>query len=114
MLDDVVQRLGENDLDRAHFLGAEVQGLQRVHALADADEPGLRTYTLAYPDLGRTLAITFSADFPHTVERWTETRGSGSDALTTTATRRDREMMAYWGLNSRTDVERRAALGLDS
>jgi hypothetical protein len=42
--------------------------------------------------------------------------GCGSDAitLTTTATRRGREMMAYWSLNSRADVPRRQALGLDS
>jgi hypothetical protein len=85
---------------------------QATATLSDADA-GLRTYTLAYPDLDRTLAITFSADFPHTVERWTETRGAGAEALSTTATRRDREMMAYWGLNGRADVERRAALGLD-
>ena len=85
---------------------------QATASLSNAGD-GLRTYTLTYPDLDRTLAITFSADFPHTVERWTETRGSGPEALTTTATRREREMMAYWGLNSRADVERRAALGLD-
>ena len=98
----IYQRLSHRDL-----------APERATATLEADESGLRTYTLTYPDLDRTLAITFSADFPHTVERWTETRGSGPEALTTTATRREREMMAYWGLNSRADVERRAALGLD-
>jgi hypothetical protein len=77
---------------------------------------GLRTYTLTYPDLDRTLAITFTAAFPHTIEGWTETARSGFGAnartLTTTATRRGREMMAYWSLNGRADVPRREALGL--
>lgn len=86
--------------------------------LAEADTSGLRTYTLTYPDLDRTLAITFSADFPHTVEGWTETRRSGFGAnaqvLTTTATRREREMLAYWSRNKRADAPLRKALGLDS
>ena len=85
--------------------------------LAPGDAPGLRTYTLTYPDLDRTLAITFTAAFPHTVEGWTETYRSGfgpnARTLTTTATRRGREMLAYWSLNGRADVPRREALGLD-
>lgn len=83
--------------------------------LTDADS-GLKTYTLTYPDLDRTLVITFSADFPHTVEGWTETRrsgfGAGAKTLTTTATRRAQEMLPYWSLNSRADASRRESLGL--
>src|SRR5690606_15855507 len=82
----------------------------------DPDTPGLRRYTLTYPDLDRTLTIQFAADFPHTVEGWTETRrsGFGEDArtLTTTATKREREMLAYWSHNRPADRPLRGALGL--
>ncbi|MEM1042073.1 MAG: septum formation inhibitor Maf [Bacteroidota bacterium] len=80
--------------------------------LADGDG-GTRTYILTYPDLGRTLAITFSAAFPHTVETWTETDRAGSQTLTTTATRKAREMLPYWSMNSRADAPRREALRLN-
>ena len=87
-------------------------------SLSAADDAGLRTYTLAYPDLGRTLAITFSEAFPFTVERWTETGrsgfGAGAQTLTTTATLQAREMLPYWSLNRRADTPVRASLGLDS
>jgi hypothetical protein len=83
----------------------------------DPEAPGLQLYTLTYPDLDRTLTIRFTADFPHTIEGWTETRRSGfgpdAQVLTTTATRRARDLMAYWSLNSRADVPLREALGLD-
>ncbi len=79
--------------------------------------PGLRTYTLTYPDLDRTLAITFTAAFPHTVEGWTETRRSGfGDAartLTTTARKKERDLLAYWERNKRADAPLREVFGLD-
>lgn len=82
------------------------------------DSSGLRTYTLTYPDLGRTLAVTFTAAFPHTVEGWTETRRSGfgeaAQTLTTRATRKGRERLAYWTLNARADTPYRDSLGLES
>jgi hypothetical protein len=84
----------------------------------DPEDPGLRLYTLVYPDLDRTLTIRFTADFPHTVEGWTEVRRSGfgpdAETLTTTATRRERDMLAYWSRNKRADVPLREALGLDN
>ena len=76
------------------------------------DSADVRTYTLTYPDLDRTLAITFSADFPHTVERWSETRRSRGEELTTAATRRARRTLPYWQLNSREDAVYRDSLGL--
>ncbi len=89
---------------------------QATATLTDGDD-GTRTYTLTYPDLDRTLAITFAADFPHTVEGWTEARRSGfganSQTLTTTATRKAREMMPYWSLNRRADTPLRESLRLD-
>ncbi len=104
----IYQRLSHLDLEPK----------QATATLTDAAAPGLRTYTLTYPDLDRTLTITFTADFPHTVEGWTETYRSGfGDAartLTTTATRKKCEMLAYWSRNKRADTPLRETLGLDS
>jgi hypothetical protein len=102
----VYQRLSHLDLE-PHAATATLA--------ADPETPGLGRYTLTYPDLDRTLTIRFSADFPHTIEGWTETRrsGPGAEILTTTATRRARDLMAYWSLNGRADVGLREALGLD-
>ncbi len=85
---------------------------QATATLTDGGD-GTRTYALTYPELDRTLAITFAAAFPHTVERWTETQGSEAQTLTTTATRKGREMLPYWSLNSRADTPRREALRLN-
>lgn len=78
----------------------------------------LRTYTLHYPALDRTLSIRFRAAFPHEVEGWEETYpdGFGADAprLTTRATRREREMLAYWQLNGPDDTSYREVLGLST
>ena len=76
------------------------------------DSADVRTYTLTYPDLDRTLAITFAAAFPHPVERWAETRRSRGEELTTVATRRARRMLPYWQLNGREHAAYRDSLGL--
>lgn len=76
------------------------------------DSAAVRTYTLTYPDLGRTLAVTFTASFPHPVERWAETRRSRGEELTTVATRRARRMLPYWQLNGREHATYRDSLGL--
>ena len=76
------------------------------------DSADVRTYTLTYPDLGRTLAVTFAAAFPHAVEGWAETRRSRGEELTTTATRKARERLAYWTLNRREHAAYRDSLRL--
>ncbi len=79
----------------------------------DTADDALRVYTIAYPALRRTLAITFRAAFPHEVERWTETYPDAGREATTTATPRARRMLAYWTLNSPTDNVWRDSLGLN-
>ncbi|MEL6769563.1 MAG: hypothetical protein AAFP18_00685 [Bacteroidota bacterium] len=81
-------------------------------SLSAPDADGMRTYTLTYPSLGRTLAIRFQAAFPHVIEGWTETRRARGQAVTTTATRRAQLMTAYWGQNSPEDEALREQLGL--
>lgn len=85
-------------------------------ALSAANADSLRTYTLTYPTLGRTLAIEFAADFPHEIAGWTETqagqRGQGGEEVTT-ATLRERTRLAYWQHNAAEDEAMRASeLGL--
>ena len=79
-------------------------------------EGNLSTYTLAYPELSRTLSITFNTSFPHEIETWTETFksgfGAGAKELTTKATKLKRIKSAYWGKNSNKDEVLREELGL--
>lgn len=76
----------------------------------------LSIYTLTYPDLERSLAITFTSKFPHTIEGWTETFKSGYGAnakqMTTKATKLKSINTAYWGQNSNSDLVLRDSLGL--
>ncbi|WP_431123829.1 septum formation inhibitor Maf [Flagellimonas flava] len=77
---------------------------------------GLSTYTINYPELERSLAITFTTDFPYSVESWTETFKSGfgpkAKQMTTKATKLKSIKTAYWGQNSNDDMVLRDSLGL--
>ncbi|PXX25634.1 septum formation inhibitor Maf [Arenibacter sp. ARW7G5Y1] len=79
----------------------------------DADP---NTYKITYPELDRTLAISFSKSFPYTIEYWSEsyTSGFGSKAkiLTTKATKIKTLKRAYWQENKNSDVFLRDSLGL--
>ncbi|MEW7291701.1 septum formation inhibitor Maf [Aquimarina sp. 2304DJ70-9] len=73
-------------------------------------------FTLQYPELKRTVSITFNSKFPHEIESWTETfiSGFGSNAkeLTTKATKIKQIKSAYWGKNNNKDEVLREELGL--
>ena len=75
-----------------------------------------KVYTLEYPELKRTLRITFEADFPHRIEGWEETAesGWGEDAkmLTTKATLKKRLLTDYWNHHDNVDRPMRLELGL--
>ncbi len=80
------------------------------------EKDGIKTYTITYPELDRTLAINFTTAFPYTVEGWTESFKSGFGAnaktLTSTATKIASIKSAYWGKNSNKDLALRKELGL--
>lgn len=86
-------------------------------AIADHAEPALSTCTISYPDLDRTLEITFRKAFPHEIESWTDTYASGfgpnAKKLTTTAVAKKRIMSDYWRRNDLDDASLRTELGLD-
>ncbi|MBT8255901.1 MAG: septum formation inhibitor Maf [Bacteroidia bacterium] len=73
-------------------------------------------YTLEFPELKRTLKITFASQFPHTIESWTETTpagfGGGEKMITTTATLNKRIQAPYWGQHDPKDIVLREKLGL--
>ncbi|MEM9362619.1 MAG: septum formation inhibitor Maf [Bacteroidota bacterium] len=73
-------------------------------------------YTISYPELERTLSITFSSAFPYTVESWSEEFKSGfgpnAKTLQTKATRLKSLKTPYWGQNGNDDLILRDSLGL--
>jgi len=74
------------------------------------------TYRIDYPELSRSISITFNNSFPYEIESWMETfkSGFGSNAkeLTTKATKLKSIKSAYWGKNSNKDEVLRQELGL--
>ncbi len=76
----------------------------------------MNTYTLEYPELDRSISITFNASFPYEIEHWTETYKSGfgpnAKKLTTKATKIKSIKSAYWSKNSNKDEVIREELGL--
>ncbi|WP_298761682.1 septum formation inhibitor Maf [uncultured Psychroserpens sp.] len=74
-------------------------------------------YSISYPELNRTLAINFNAQFPYDVLGWEETYKDGyginAKTLTTTATKLKTIKSPYWSKNSNTDSDLRKDLSLE-
>lgn len=74
------------------------------------------SYSINYPELERTLTISFNPNFPHDILGWEETfkSGFGSNAktLTTKATKLKTIKSAYWGKKSKQDEVLRDTLQL--
>ena len=99
------------------FLRLRHQPFQAYPATLTLSEPAkVRTYTITYPGLNRTLQIHFDGDFPHTIQGWTDSypSGFGADAqvLTTTAQLKNTLKTPYWRKNSNSDLHLRDSLGL--
>lgn len=60
-------------------------------------------YTISYPDLNRTLSISFNPEFPYDISNWQETFKSGfgpnAKVLTTKATKLKTIKSSYWSKN---------------
>lgn len=101
-------------LESLRLYHREAKAYRAEAALSTSD--GISTYTLSYPDLGRSLGILFTADFPHTIEGWweetTQGNGEGGGTLRSTATKIKNLKTAYWGQNSNQDLHLRDLLGL--
>ncbi|WP_025741713.1 hypothetical protein [Aquimarina pacifica] len=74
------------------------------------------TYILEYPELKRSISITFTTSFPYEIEEWSETFTSGfgnsAKEMTTTATKTKQIKSPYWRKNSNQDEVLRKELGL--
>ncbi len=71
------------------------------------------TYSLTYPELNRTLSITFNPDFPYDILGWEETFVSGTKTLTTKATKLKTIKAPYWQKNHNKDQALRDRLLLN-
>jgi hypothetical protein len=73
-------------------------------------DSGQSTYTIHYPELQKSLKITFDSKFPHIIRAWEETSSRG----TTRAVLTHRIMnSAYWSENKPEDRNLRRQLGLE-
>ena len=74
-------------------------------------------YTINYPELNRTLSITFNPEFPFDILGWEETFKSGfgpnAKVLTTKATKLKTIKSAYWQKNKNKDEILRETLQLN-
>ena len=99
------------------YLRLNHKAIQAYAVTADRTvSEGLVNYTLNYPDLGRTVVINFTEDFPYQIEGWSENiiRGTGSNSRTYTSLARRLKTIktAYWRQNRNSDLFLRDSLGL--
>jgi hypothetical protein len=81
-----------------------------------AQNNGLFTYEITYPELERTLTIYCNVSFPYAIEGWSETFKSGfgpnAIAMTSTAKKIKTIKSPYWQQNSNGYLSLRDSLGL--
>lgn len=100
------------------FIRLSHKELKAYDAIAQltADDKGMSTYRIDYPELERTIAIQFTTTFPYTIENWSETYSSGFGAnaqlMTTTAQKNKSIITSYWQQNKNSDLFLRDSLGL--
>lgn len=84
--------------------------------LSNSSKGGSGEYTIAYPELNRTLVIRYNTAFPYDILGWSETYKSGfganAEELTSSATRIKSIKTPYWRQNKNKDVILRDSLGL--
>ncbi|MFK7900590.1 MAG: hypothetical protein AB8B61_07510 [Cyclobacteriaceae bacterium] len=76
----------------------EIKGYQASTKLTNKGDQ--QVYSITYPALSRELSITFSSIAPYAIQSWTESYPEAGKTMTTTATLKKREWMAYWSKNS--------------
>jgi hypothetical protein len=91
--------------------------IKAYKAVLTLSDPGqLRTYTITYPELNRSLQLHFEGSFPYVLQGWTETQPAGfrdnSGAITSTARLKKQINAPYWRQNSNKDIILRDSLGL--
>jgi hypothetical protein len=111
--------LGEFDMiPAAHYLRFAHIAPKAVKANAGLQhEDSLSTYTITFPELQRSVAITYRSEFPYAIESWKETYpdgfGTGGQLLVTNGIKRKRMMLDYWNYNQNQHHPLRDSLGLN-
>ncbi|MEM6765232.1 MAG: hypothetical protein AAF824_01310 [Bacteroidota bacterium] len=111
-LDPTLLPTGKHDIIPGAFNSRlrhnRIQAVRAEMSLSEADEKGIRTYSIFYPSR-RTLAIAFDQNFPYTIMGWTETLPSGQQTI---ASRKTGKMIDYWTRNDPSDSYLRDELSL--
>lgn len=87
--------------------------VETARATLERTNDGVSIYRLDYPATGRTLAIRFTAAFPHEVLGWEERYSDFGKPLTTRAERTHVLRTDYWTRHGNADRALRGELGLD-
>lgn len=78
------------------------------------DSSNINVLHINYPELNRSLKISFQAEFPHEITGWEETRKSGFGAkakmLTTKAIKKAQMLSPYWNQHGTDDAYLREVL----
>lgn len=89
----------------------------KAKAALQSSEDGLQEYLLEFPDIERSLRVSFGADFPFSIQGWKESfpsgYGPGRQILTTEARRLKSIKLDYWSRNRPDDSAYRDMLGLN-
>lgn len=106
-----------NVIPSLEYLRLAHKELKAYEATASVSaENGITTYTLSYPKLERILRVSFTSNFPYSIESWSEESKSGFGAnaktLTTKATKMKSIKTAYWSQHDNDDLMLRDSLGL--
>lgn len=106
--------LGELEIIPSSFyLRLKHQPIQSQNAIATIDSTiDQITYQLEYPELSRSLAITFAPEAPYPIISWEERYPDGSGIMTTEAKQMERVWLSYWELNATSDTLARQQLRL--
>ncbi|MFX0557140.1 septum formation inhibitor Maf [Maribacter sp. CXY002] len=92
----------------------ELKAYKAITSFSEKDD--ISIYSIVYPELQRTLKISFMNSFPYTIEGWTDSFkggfGQAAKILTSTATKIKTIKSPYWQQNSNKDLYLRDSLGL--
>jgi hypothetical protein len=95
------------------YLRLKHQPTAAYKASVERDHQGEQTILIVkYPDLNRSLKISYTTAFPHQIQSWEESYPENGQIMTTTGQLNERVMLDYWNRNSVADSTYRDILGL--
>ncbi|MFQ3213459.1 MAG: hypothetical protein ACI9C9_000987 [Marivirga sp.] len=95
------------------YLRLKHQPTAAYKASVERDNQGDQTIlTIKYPDLNRSLKISYTTVFPHQIQSWEESYPENGQIMTTSGQLDKRLMLDYWNRNSAADSTYRETLGL--